>query len=165
MNKELWIARAKELGIDELEIYEMLQEERSLSWYEGKMDSFTTSRVLGTSLRAIVGEKQSEMALEQAEDASMDEILGSLLSQAQAVNSSDVSALRAPEPGIPSGTGGEDPRVRPADFPGRIRFLAGQRRNQNDPEFPRPVRGRKEHGPDRHGGSRGEGGKRNQDRI
>ena len=98
MNKELWIARAKELGIDELEIYEMLQEERSLSWYEGKMDSFTTSRVLGTSLRAIVGEKQSEMALEQAEDASMDEILGSLLSQAQAVNSSDVSALRAPEP-------------------------------------------------------------------
>ena len=47
MNKELWIARAKELGIDELEIYEMLQSERALSWYEGNMDSFTTSRVLG----------------------------------------------------------------------------------------------------------------------
>ena len=79
MNKELWIARAKELGIDELEIYEMLQSERALSWYEGNMDSFTTSRVLGRSLRAIVGGKQAEMALEQAEDAEMDRILGSLI--------------------------------------------------------------------------------------
>ncbi len=97
MNKELWIARAKELGIDELEIYEMLQSERSLSWYEGEMDSFTTSRVLGTSLRALKSGKQAEMALEQADDAAMDEILGSLLSQAEAVNSSDPAALRAPE--------------------------------------------------------------------
>ncbi|MBR6404682.1 MAG: TldD/PmbA family protein [Lachnospiraceae bacterium] len=97
MNKELWIARAKALGIDELEIYEMLQSERALNWYEGSMDSFTTSRVLGTSLRAIVEGKQAEMALEQAEDTEMDRILESLISQAKVVSSSDPAALRSPE--------------------------------------------------------------------
>ena len=79
MNKELWIKRAKELGIDELEIYEQLSVSRSLSWFEGKTDTFATSRVLGISLRAIAGGKQAEMALEQAEDESMDEILGTIL--------------------------------------------------------------------------------------
>ena len=97
MNKELWIKRSKELGIDELEIYEQLSAQRSLSWFGGKTDAFTTSRVLGISLRAIVGGKQAEMALEQAEDEKMDEILGSLLEQAKAVGSSDLSALRDPE--------------------------------------------------------------------
>ena len=97
MNKERWIERAKELGIDELEIYEQLTESRSLSWFGGKMDSFTTSRVLGTSLRAIVGGKQAEMALEQADDAQMDEILSSLAEQGRIVSSSDPAALRAPE--------------------------------------------------------------------
>lgn len=97
MNKELWIKRAKELGIDELEIYEQLSVSRSLSWFEGKTDTFTTSRVLGISLRAIADGKQAEMALEQADDETMDEILGSLREQAKAVSSSDVSALRAPE--------------------------------------------------------------------
>lgn len=97
MNKELWIKRAKELGIDELEIYEQLSVSRSLSWFEGKTDTFATSRVLGISLRAIAGGKQAEMALEQAEDENMDEILGSLLLQAKAVSSSDTAALRGPE--------------------------------------------------------------------
>ena len=49
MNKELWIKRSKELGIDELEIYEQLSAQRSLSWFGGKTDAFTTSRVLGVS--------------------------------------------------------------------------------------------------------------------
>ncbi|MBR6321651.1 MAG: hypothetical protein IKR59_02170 [Lachnospiraceae bacterium] len=97
MNKALWIARAKELGIDELEIYELLSAKRSLSWYEGKLDSFTTSRVLGTALRAVAGGKQAEMALEQADDEKMDDILASLKEQAEIVGSKDPAALRAPE--------------------------------------------------------------------
>ena len=97
MNKELWIKRAKELGIDELEIYEMLSSERELSWFEGNTDSFSTSRVLGISLRAVVAGKQAEMALEQADDDQMDGILKSLLEQAKAVGSADNTALRAPE--------------------------------------------------------------------
>ena len=97
MNKELWIKRAKELGIDELEIYEMLSTGRSLSWFGGKMDSFTTNRVLGTSLRAIVGGKQAEIALEQADDDAMDGILNSLIAQAKIVSSEDRTALRKPE--------------------------------------------------------------------
>ena len=97
MNKELWIKRAKELGIDELEIYEMLSSERELSWFEGNTDSFSTSRVLGISLRAVVAGKQAEMALEQADDDQMDGILGSLLEQAKAVGSADNTALRAQE--------------------------------------------------------------------
>ena len=97
MNKEYWISRAKALGIDELEIYEALSEKRSLSWYDGKMDSFTSSRVLGTSLRAVVGTKLAEMAVEDANDGKADEILRSLYEQALAVSSEDEAALRSPE--------------------------------------------------------------------
>ena len=117
MNKERWIERAKELGIDELEIYEQLTESRSLSWFGGKMDSFTTSRVLGTSLRAIVGGKQAEMALEQADDAQMDEILSSLAEQGRIVSSSDPAALRAPKEGkavAPPADGHHVQRILPA---------------------------------------------------
>ena len=97
MNKTRWISRAKELGITDLEIYELLSVKRSISLYEGKVDSFTTSRILGTSLRAIVDGKQAEMALEQADDLKMDEILGSLLEQAKAVSTEELALLSGPE--------------------------------------------------------------------
>ena len=97
MNKECWIQRAKELGIDELEIYELLTVSRRIGWFNGSLDSFTTSRVLGTSLRAVCAGKQAEMALEKADDSEMDSVLSSLIEQAKLVGSSEVSALRAPE--------------------------------------------------------------------
>ncbi len=97
MNKELWISRAKELGIDALEIYEQISAKRSFSWFNGEMDSFNTSRILGISLRAIVSGRQAEIALEQADDREADQILRSLLLQAKAVSTSDLTALRAPE--------------------------------------------------------------------
>ena len=97
MNKTYWIGRAKELGIDELEIFQELSVSRGLSWYEGKLDNFTTSRVLGTSLRAVVNGKQAEIALEQADDEKADEILLSLKEQVLAVSSAEDAALRAPE--------------------------------------------------------------------
>ncbi len=52
MNKQKWIARALEMGVEGLEIYEGRSAERSVSWFDGQMDSFVTSDVKGTSLRA-----------------------------------------------------------------------------------------------------------------
>ena len=97
MNKQAWIARAAELGIAELEIYEELSEKREVTWFEGRMDTFVTSSVLGTSLRGIADGKTANLALEKVDDAKMDEALALLREQAAVKPSGDADELRAPE--------------------------------------------------------------------
>ena len=58
MNKQKWIDRALELGLESFEIYQSLTSERSVTWYEGKLDTFTTSKVLGTSIRGVYQKKK-----------------------------------------------------------------------------------------------------------
>ena len=97
MNTEKWINHAREIGLDELEIYQQHETGREVSWFEGKVDSFVTSRILGTSLRATLGGKIAEISLEQADDAMMDSILQSLKEQAETVSSSETICLRKAE--------------------------------------------------------------------
>ncbi len=97
MNKQAWIARAAELGIAELEIYEELSENREVTWFEGRMDTFVTSSVLGTSIRGIVDGKTANLALEEVDDAKMDEALSLLREQAGVKPSKEKDELRAPE--------------------------------------------------------------------
>ena len=68
MNKQAWLDRAKEKGFDGLEIYRGRSAERSVEWFGGQMDSFVTSDVTGTSLRAVIGGKTAVLALEKIDD-------------------------------------------------------------------------------------------------
>ena len=97
MNKQKWIDRALELGVEGLEIYEGQSAERRVAWYDGQMDSFGTSSVLGTSIRAIVDGKAANLALEAVDDEKIDETLAMLIEQAKLVSSKDTEELRAPE--------------------------------------------------------------------
>ena len=97
MNKQKWIARAGELGAQGLEIYEGQSAERSVTWFGGQMDSFGTSSVLGTSIRAIVDGKAANLALEAVDDEKIDETVSLLIEQAKLVSSKDTDELRAPE--------------------------------------------------------------------
>ncbi|MBE6725611.1 MAG: TldD/PmbA family protein [Ruminococcaceae bacterium] len=97
MNKQKWIARALELGAEGLEIYEGQSAERSVAWFDGQMDSFVTSDVKGTSLRAIVDGKAATVVLESVDDGKIDETVGLLIEQAKLVSSKDADILREPE--------------------------------------------------------------------
>ncbi len=101
MNADKWIARAHEIGLDELEIYEQHETEREVRWFEGNVDSFVTSRILGTSLRATLGGKIAEISLEQTDDGMMDSILQSLKEQAETVTGTETICLRKPQETVP----------------------------------------------------------------
>ena len=64
MNKQAWIQCALEKGMDSLEIYQSLSSRRSMTWYEGKLDTLTNSRVLGTSIRGVYQDKMANMAFD-----------------------------------------------------------------------------------------------------
>ena len=99
MNKQAWLDRAKEKGFDGLEIYRGHSAERSVEWFGGQMDSFVTSDVTGTSLRAVIGGKTAVLALEKIGDdpAEIDGTLDLLAAQAAIVSTKETDTLRAPE--------------------------------------------------------------------
>ena len=89
MNKQQWIDRARELGIEGLEITQVKSRSREMNWFEGQLDSFVTSRVLSTSLRALIGGKIVSTSLEKVEDEKMDEVLNQLITAAKEVSESE----------------------------------------------------------------------------
>lgn len=98
MNKQKWIDRALELGLESFEIYQSLTSERSVTWYEGKLDTFTTSKVLGTSIRGVYQKKMANMAFEKIEDDQMDTVLQALIEQAKTISSKEKDKIRTPQP-------------------------------------------------------------------
>lgn len=85
MNKQAWIKRAEELGLEAFEIYTYLSSSREVTWFEDKMDTFVTSRILGTSLRGIANGNVAMVSLEKVNDKKMDSILNQLLDQAKTI--------------------------------------------------------------------------------
>lgn len=96
MNKQAWIERSAQLGLEGLEIAQTRQTSRSLQWFDHTMDSFTTSRILSTSLRAMANGKIVSTLLEKIEDEDMDEILGQLRDNADRISESEKDVLVGP---------------------------------------------------------------------
>ncbi len=96
MNKQAWIDRAKELGLEGLEITQTRSQSRSLSWFEQKMHTFTTSRVLSTSLRAMADGKIVSTAMEKICDEDMDTVLQSLKDSATSIAATEKDVLVGP---------------------------------------------------------------------
>lgn len=96
MNKQQWIERAKDLGIEGLEITQTTSRSREVNWFEGQMDSFVTSRILSTSLRALVDGKIVSTSLEKVEDEKMDEVLNQLIQAAKEVSETEKDIFVGP---------------------------------------------------------------------
>jgi len=101
MNKQAWLDRAAARGFDGLEIYVGRSAGREVKWFGGQMDSFVTSDVTGYSLRAVIGGKTANLALETIDDERIDETLDLLAAQAEIVASEEADVLRAPEAAEP----------------------------------------------------------------
>lgn len=93
MNKQAWIDKALELGLEGFEITRTSQNSREISWFEGQMDSYVTSRILSTSFRALSQGKIVSLSLEKVEDDQMEEILGKMAQAAKAVSESEKDEL------------------------------------------------------------------------
>ncbi len=98
MNKEKWIKAALGAGFESFEIYQNGKNERSYTWYEGRMDTFVTSRVLGTALRGVYSGKMVNYATEDFSDDIMDTVISSMKEQAGAITADDPGIIRKPLP-------------------------------------------------------------------
>ena len=96
MNKKLWIDTALEMGFESFEIYQDTSENKDYTWYDGKLDSFVTSHVLGTALRGIYKGKLANYATEDSSDDQMEKVLEKMKEQAVSVTSEDEVFILAP---------------------------------------------------------------------
>lgn len=98
MNKEKWIQCALEKGMESFEIYQSSQTEKEFTWYEGDLDTFVTSRILGTAIRGIYNGKMANMALESVKEEKMESVIDQLIMQAKIITTTEDESLRKPEP-------------------------------------------------------------------
>ena len=98
MNKQKWINAAVQAGFESFEIYQQGKNERSWTWFEGKIDTFVTSRVLSTSLRGIYSGKMVNYATEDLSDDLMETIISSMKEQAGAITADEPGIIRSPQP-------------------------------------------------------------------
>ena len=89
MNKEKWFAAAKEAGFENFEIFQELNEERTFTWFEGELDTYVTSHVLGTAFRGMYEGKMVNASSEDTSDDQMDDVLSSMKTQAAMITSED----------------------------------------------------------------------------
>ena len=96
MNKNAWIEKAKELGIEHFEIYQSISKSKEVTWYEGQMDTYVVSDIKGTSIRGIIEGHTAYMALENDDDSQMETVLNHLKEQALIVSSQEECHLVSP---------------------------------------------------------------------
>ena len=97
MNKQKWMDCALQMGMDSFEIYQGLSSQKEVTWFNGQMDTFVSSKVLGTSIRGILDGNMANMALEQVDDDACESVLSSLIDQMRTVTSKEKDVLRMPE--------------------------------------------------------------------
>ncbi len=98
MNKQKWIECALSAGFESFEIYQTVIKERSMTWFEGRTDTYVTSRVTGTSMRGIINGKAVNLATEDLSDDDMENTVASLKEQAAVITSDDPAVIRRPQP-------------------------------------------------------------------
>lgn len=98
MNKQAWIRKSQGAWLRIFEIYQSLSASKEMTWYEHAMDTFVTSKILGTSLRGIVDGNVAMIALEQVDDSKMDSVLKQLVDQAKTIQTPEKVVFAAPKP-------------------------------------------------------------------
>ena len=97
MNKQQWITCALEQGFESFEIYQEESRERTVSWYNGKTNTFVTSNVTGTSLRGVIDGRMVTFATEDPDDRMMVSVITSMKDQAAVTGDEEPGIIRRPE--------------------------------------------------------------------
>lgn len=96
MNKQKWIEYALQEGFADFEIYQSLSREKKVTWFEGQMDTFVTSRVLGTALRGTYNGQMVNLATEDDSDELMTDLIAKMKEQSAAIQTSETAVIREP---------------------------------------------------------------------
>lgn len=97
MNKVKWIETALQCGFERFEIYQALRKERSLTWYDGQVDTFSTSSVTGTALRGIYEGRMVSYATEHPADEMCEEVLAAMREQSSVIAAEDDAKILEPQ--------------------------------------------------------------------
>ena len=97
MNKQQWITRALEQGFESFEIYQEETRERTVTWLNGKTNTFVTSNVTGTSLRGVINGKMATFATENPDDQMMGSVINSMKNQAAVTGDEEPGIIRRPQ--------------------------------------------------------------------
>ena len=99
MNKQEFIKKALAAGFESFEVYQSTNEERTITYYEGKMDSYVQSHVLGTSFRGLYNGKMATASTEDSniDDKEVDAFIQSMIDQAAVTTSEDSGLILEPQ--------------------------------------------------------------------
>ena len=97
MNKQQWITCALEQGFESFEIYQEETRERTVTWLNGKTNTFVTSNVTGTSLRGVINGKMATFATENPDDQMMGSVINSMKNQAAVTGDEEPGIIRRPQ--------------------------------------------------------------------
>ena len=97
MNKQKWIEYALQEGFSDFEIYQSLSKEKNVNFFQGQMDTFTTSRVCGTALRGTYNGQMVNVATEDESDDQMETLIAKMKEQAAAVETEENALISAPQ--------------------------------------------------------------------
>ena len=89
MNTQKLIEKAKQAGIETIEIYIQKAEKESINVYEQKVDSFTIAQSGGLAIRGLYQGKMGYCFLEEDNDDNIDLCIEMIKSNAQAIESKD----------------------------------------------------------------------------
>lgn len=90
MNTKLLIEKAKQAGIDTIEIYSQQAEKQSINVYEQKVDSFTIAQSGGMAVRGLYNEKMGNCFIEEDNDDNIDYIINTIKANASSIESDDI---------------------------------------------------------------------------
>ena len=97
MNKQQWITCALEQGFESFEIYQEETRERTVTWLNGKTNTFVASNVTGTSLRGVINGKMATFATENPDDQMMGSVINSMKNQAAVTGDEEPGIIRRPQ--------------------------------------------------------------------
>lgn len=97
MNKQQWITCALEQGFESFEIYQEETRECTVTWLNGKTNTFVTSNVTGTSLRGVINGKMATFATENPDDQMMGSVINSMKNQAAVTGDEEPGIIRRPQ--------------------------------------------------------------------
>ena len=97
MNKQYWVDYALSKGFENFEIFISSEKDKSISWFDRKLDSYTNSAVTGYSFRGVFSGKMAVAASEDASDDTLSALIDSMIEQTKSITSEDVAELRRPE--------------------------------------------------------------------
>ena len=93
MKYDIYFSKAKEAGIDELELSISTDYSLSFDWFRGELESYTTSNLTSLSARGTVNGKTGYVNSEKIDRSTVDYVITQIIENAKVNNSSDETII------------------------------------------------------------------------